>query len=302
MSGKMDRPADFKSFPGIKDLPAELFEKILPCLSLQTGPGAGNFPAISLSGVRLAAAFWRLDLKETMIALLERQIWPMRFARNRGVFKAAEQARLLRSRVLVIGCGGLGGSAIILLARIGIGALTLCDYDSFDESNLNRQLLSRENNLGQNKAKAAAAEISLIASHVETEVYPFKARSENLPEMLKGVDMVVDCLDSITTRHQAEAAAHAAGIPFVHGSIAGEEGFVMLCRPGANSMRLIYGESHEADEAGAEKVLGVPTLTPVAVAVLEVNLVVAELLGKAAAEQSLLHLDLSCPVIAELFV
>lgn len=278
---------------------AELLNRLRPFLRDEPGPGPGPFQAISLEGVRRAADWLSVPQTQAMISLLEHGIWPMRLARNRGVISAGNQARLLACRALIIGCGGLGGQVISLLARVGLGGLSLCDFDVFDESNLNRQLLSREDNLGRNKAEVAGEEVAHIASYLDIRVYPVRAGGGNLPELIRGADIVVDCLDSIETRLLAEAAAHRAGLSFVHASIAGEEGLALVSRPGDLRMSILYGST---GGKGAERVLGVPTITPAALATLESLLVVKELLGQGQEEPALWHFDLSGPLLEPLII
>lgn len=285
--------ASWRDCPECRRLPAELAGILEPETRVESGPGAGAFPAVRLEGVRLAAVYWKVTAREAMIELLEHGIWPLRFARNRGVFSAGEQARLLCSRAAIVGCGGLGGHMSTLLARVGVGALTLCDYDSFDESNLNRQLLAGEDNLGRNKAEMAAREVLRIASHVETRVHPVKADRGNLPEILGGADVAVDCLDSLPARRRMQEAAHAMGIPFVYGAIAGEEGFAMLCHVGGDGLGAVYGDEPPGGEKGAEAVVGVPTVTPAALASFEAALTIQLLLGRCDPEPILWHMDLS---------
>ena len=82
----------------------------------------------------------------------------IRYLRN-GILEDGEQETLGNKKVAVIGCGGLGGYVIEMLARLGIGHLVLCDCDVFDESNLNRQLMSTESNVGKGKAREAAKRV-----------------------------------------------------------------------------------------------------------------------------------------------
>ena len=85
-----------------------------------------------------------------------------RYRAQRGSLTSMEQAALLKSTVTVIGAGGLGGAVCLLLARTGVGCIIVCDGDSFDESNLNRQMLANMTRIGTNKALAARDEIALI--------------------------------------------------------------------------------------------------------------------------------------------
>ena len=98
---------------------------------------------------------------------LEQRIIPERYQRNIGTVGIDGQMRLLRSKVGVVGAGGLGGLAIELLARMGIGSLVVIDSDSFTASNLNRQLLSLEGGLGAGKAETAARRVKEINGAVE---------------------------------------------------------------------------------------------------------------------------------------
>ena len=260
-------------------LPSELANPLAPFCSARPGPGPGPFLAVSAEGIRAVAEHLGLSPGQAMILCLGHDIWPLRFARNRGVFSAEEQIRLLRSRAAVIGCGGLGGHVVTLLARAGVGAFTLCDPDSFDESNGNRQLLCREANIGRNKALVAQEELAAIASHAEARVFPVAAGPANLPDILHKADIVMDCLDSLETRRSVAAAADAAAIPFVHGAGAGEEGFAMLLRPGEKGLDSLYGTEVSHEETNAESRLGVPTLTPAAIAVLQANIALRVLTG-----------------------
>lgn len=261
----------------------------------RSAPGSGSFRTVTLEGARALADQCAVSPREAMMRCLEHDIWPLRFARNRGVFTAAEQRKLLASRAAVIGCGGLGGHVAALLARVGIGMLTLCDPDVFDESNLNRQLFCNEHNLGKNKAAAARDALSAVASHTHIAVHPVAARPDNLPEILTGADIVMDCLDSLETRRRLAAAAGAAKIPLAYASVAGDEGFTMLVCPGDKSMQSLCGPENSGGKSGAETVLGVPTITPAATAAIQTALAVQCLLGKAPEDALLLHLDLAVP-------
>ena len=226
-----------------------------------------------------------------MIFALEHDLWPLRFAAGRGTLSPLEPARLLRSHAVVVGCGGLGGTVIMLLARWGLGALTVCDPDVFDETNLNRQHLAREDRLGKNKALAAAEELAAVASHVTVRTFPCRAHAGNAPEILQGAHVVLDCLDSLPDRFVLEQAAHAAGLPFIHGAIAGLEGFVGPSTPEHPLLPRLYGPTPPTHSA--EAVSGSPTPTPAIVACLQVLTAVNILLGKAGPE--LLRLDLAVP-------
>lgn len=278
-------------------LPSHLEKPLAPFCTAQNGPGSGSFWAVSLEGTRVLADRLGVSLRDAMQTCLEHGIWPLRFARNRGVFSAADQRKLLASHAAVIGCGGLGGYAATLLARAGVGALTLCDPDAFDESNLNRQLFCHEHILGQNKAVAARDMVSAMASHTRSIVHAVAARADNLPEILAGADIAMDCLDSMEARRHLAAAANAAKIPLVYATVAGDEGFTMLVHPGDDSLQRLHALEDPDGQDAAETMMGVPPTTPAAIAVIQVTLAVRHLVGRGAENPSLLHLDLAVPHI-----
>lgn len=274
---------------------------ITPFLRKESSPGPGTFFSISAQGIANLAARLGIAAGETMAACLKHDIWPLRFKNNRGFFSHAEQARLLRSRAAIIGCGGLGGHVALLLARMGIGSLSLCDFDSFDESNLNRQAFCREDRLGMNKALAAKEELALIASHMRVTAHTAPATQAALPAILSGADIAIDCLDSIATRKMLEQFALEKGMPFVHGAIAGLEAFALASFPDAgkenrDAIRRLYGDKDIPKSETAEYRLGVPSPTPLAAALLQVILAVRILTNKPVLPlNALWHFDVSVP-------
>ena len=241
---------------------------------------------------------WSLPPAALMARCLERDIWPERFRANRGAFTAQDQARLLESTVAVIGAGGLGGMVCLLLARFGVGRLIICDHDVFDESNLNRQMLSGMTRLNRNKAECAAEEIRNINPAVETVVHAVRAESRNLEDILGPARVVVDCLDNMETRYLVEKAARRLGIPFIHGAVAGLEGMLMTVLPEDPGLEGLYGPTAAGKEDSAEAYLGVSTVIPAVLASLQVNEAVHLLLGRPApAQGKMLYIDLTLPAI-----
>lgn len=123
-----------------------------------------------------------------------------RYIRNINALSEVECRSLRDKHVVVVGCGGLGGYVISALARIGVTQITVVDSDSFEESNLNRQLFSRENNLGKPKVEVVADEVSKINSEVKIKALQEKLTEENAKEIIEGSDCVVDCLDNFESR------------------------------------------------------------------------------------------------------
>ncbi|MCL5039181.1 MAG: HesA/MoeB/ThiF family protein [Firmicutes bacterium] len=205
---------------------------------------------------------------------------PLRYLRNIGTIGIDGQDRLLQATVGVVGAGGLGGGVIELLARMGVGRLIVIDGDSFEDNNLNRQLLSREDRLGSSKAGAAQERVAAINSAVEVVTNHLWLTGENGAALLSGAEVVVDCLDSLPARFLLEGICRDLGVPMVHGAIGGFMGQVMTIFPGDEGLGAIYGPPTGAPERGVETRLGNPAATPTMVAAWQVHEVVKILLGK----------------------
>ena len=179
-----------------------------------------------------------------------------RYNRNFSTISHKEQEILAGSHVAVIGLGGLGGGVIEMLARTGVGTLTLVDGDVFDATNLNRQLLSREENMGVSKAREARKRILAINSTIRVNFFQAYADETNFDGMIQGADLVVDCLDTIATRFLLQEKAQRKGLPIVSGAIAGVCGQVTVIFPEDSGYELIYGEKKEAQSPGVEALTG----------------------------------------------
>lgn len=249
---------------------------------------------VSLEGLRLWAASQALTLRAAMIYLLGQNIWPERFRRNFGLVTVEEMARLLQSRALVLGCGGLGGHVAELLARSGVGSLRLVDNDVFDESNLNRQRFCSERMLGQRKVSVVRNALADIAGHVETEALELVADEGNLPDLVAGMDVVLDCLDNISAKTDLERAALAAGVPFVHGSVLREEGFCYANSGPQARLEELYPQGQSDSELEHARREGVGALAPASVACLMVKLALRAILQRTASS-ALYYLDFSVP-------
>ncbi|HED24676.1 MAG TPA: HesA/MoeB/ThiF family protein [Firmicutes bacterium] len=218
---------------------------------------------LSLDAARRIAAEYGSGTRLIEIAALEEDIVPSRYRRNIGTVGIAGQLRLLGSAAGIVGVGGLGGFVIELLARMGVGRITVIDDDSFSESNLNRQLLSIEENLGVVKIEAAVERIAAVNSAVEVEAHCCRGDSDNFSELLEHCELVIDCLDNLPSRFALEAACSQLKLPLVHGAIAGFLGQVAVIRPGKPVLRSVYGRPDEGGSGrGVETELGNPAFTP----------------------------------------
>ena len=227
--------------------------------------------------VEMAERF-SISLAEAERAILEAGLLPARYQRNREMLTTEQQLRLCRSRVAVIGCGGLGGYVIEELARLGVGTIVAIDPDVFEEHNLNRQVLSSPGTLGRPKVEAAAARVAEINPAVTLVPIQAAYTPENGAELLHDARVIVDALDSIPVRLALAATCTDLGIPMVHGAIGGWYGQVATQFPGDDTVQRVYG-SWVAGK-GVERQLGNPSFTPALVASLQTAEVCKILLGE----------------------
>jgi molybdopterin/thiamine biosynthesis adenylyltransferase len=211
-------------------------------------------------------------------AALELGLMPARYQRNRRTISIAEQLKLFRSRVVIVGAGGLGGYIIEELARLGVGTLVVVDPDTFEEHNLNRQLLASLRNLGSPKVEAAVERVGAINPAVRLVPLRSAISRENGPALLSGANAAVDALDTVTARVELARACRELGVPMVHGAIAGWYGQMATQMPGEDINPFIYPSGSEPK--GVEAKLGNPSYTPAVVASLQVAEVCKILLGK----------------------
>jgi sulfur-carrier protein adenylyltransferase/sulfurtransferase len=143
------------------------------------------------------------------------------------------QLRLLDSRMLLIGAGGLGSPAALYLAAAGVGTIGIVDDDRVDATNLQRQIVHSTERLGEAKAESAKRTIAALNPDVAVKVYEERLTSENADRILaEGWDVIVDGADNFPTRYLLNDASVWHGIPVVHGSIFRFEGQVTVFKPG----------------------------------------------------------------------
>ena len=144
---------------------------------------------------------------------------------------AGGQERLLASRVLLVGAGGLGSPVALYLAAAGVGVLGIVDPDVVEESNLQRQVLHDGEHLGRLKVDSAAEAIGRLNPDVTVVRYPVRLEAGNALEVMAGYDVVVDGADNFPTRYLMNDAALHLRRPVVHGSVFRFEGQVTVFRP-----------------------------------------------------------------------
>ena len=134
------------------------------------------------------------------------------------------QERLLESRMLVVGAGGLGSPAIFYLAAAGVGNLTIMDGESVDLTNLNRQILHTTASIGSPKVTQAAATVAALNPGVNVTPLAERLEDDNVEALLAAHDVVIDCSDNVDTRYRLGDAAHRTGTPLVFGGAVRTEG------------------------------------------------------------------------------
>jgi len=141
------------------------------------------------------------------------------------------QKRLKSTRVLVAGAGGLGCPAALNLALAGVGHISICDFDTVEISNLNRQFLHTENRIGLSKALSAQKALLSINSEIMVEAISEKITEQNVDDIVRDAQVIVDCLDNFPTRYALNACAVRKGVPMIHGAIWGLEGRIAFLHP-----------------------------------------------------------------------
>lgn len=159
----------------------------------------------------------------------------------------AGQKLLKEAKVLIVGVGGLGSPIALYLAGAGVGCIGLVDDDVVSISNLQRQVLYSEKELGKRKAVCAAERLVALNSEITVRPYPTRLTEENANEIISEYDMVVDGCDNFATRYLINDCCVRLGIPYIYGAICGFEGQVSVFNYGTDkkSYRDLYPDEAE---------------------------------------------------------
>ena len=209
-----------------------------------------------------------------------------RYSRNIPALTEEECALLRTRRVLVVGCGGLGGHIIDLLTRVGVGSLRVVDGDVFEPTNLNRQLLSDTEVLGRPKAEVAAEHIRRVSPHTAVEAAARFMTEENVRELIQDCDIVMDALDSISARRTLAWACADAGIPYVYGAIQGWVAQAAVSMPGDDLIGKLFPQEVEILDKS------VLSFTPALCASVQAALAVTLLVGRPVRTGTVYYFDL----------
>jgi molybdopterin/thiamine biosynthesis adenylyltransferase len=185
------------------------------------------------------------------------------FSRHRGLLSEDEQERLRRSRVAIVGMGGVGGAHLVTMARLGIGSFHIADPDRFEVPNFNRQYGATLRNLGRNKAEAMAEEAELINPELRLRVLSEAVTADNIDALLEGVDVVVDGIDffAIEARRLVFREARRRGIWAVTAGPVGFSAASLTFSPRGMSFDE-YFDIHEAMDTADRLVAFIVGLAP----------------------------------------
>jgi adenylyltransferase/sulfurtransferase len=182
---------------------------------------------------RAKKSFFHSSLNLPVQILLKKMLnekQKQRYARQTVLdnFGDEKQEKLLRSSVFVAGAGGLAAPLLPYLAAAGVGTIGIADGDLVSESNLQRQIIFSEKDLGKNKAEVAAEKLKTLNSGINIHFYPFFADENNLLELMKDYDIVIDCTDNFTVRYLLNDAALMLQKPLIYAAVNAFEGQVAV--------------------------------------------------------------------------
>jgi molybdopterin/thiamine biosynthesis adenylyltransferase len=166
-----------------------------------------------------------------------------RYGRQIMLFGEDAQRRLKATHLLVAGAGGLGSPVCTYLAVAGIGHLRVVDFDKAELSNLNRQILHWDEDVGRLKVESAREKLTQINPSIEIEIFSEKIEESNVDALVGEAVGIVDCMDNFPTRYVLNRATIRRRIPFFHAAVYGFEARVTTFVPGETScLRCLFGE------------------------------------------------------------
>ena len=235
---------------------ADSIEKIIKSANPKEFPDKTFYNSISVKQIINLSRASGASGREIEIMALEHGVVPERYVRNMKTFSPQDQVALLKAQVSVVGLGGLGGTVVEILSRLGIGTLNVIDGDTFEESNLNRQFLSTPRMMAKSKADAAERRIKEINPSIIVKQHSRFLDQNNGLDLLSRPDVIVDCLDNLKTRFVLERLCRQIGSPLVSAAVAGSSGHVTTIYPQDQGLKLIYGDPAKTPPHGAEASLG----------------------------------------------
>ena len=191
-----------------------------------------------------------------------------------GVGKEGQE-KLKQAKVFIAGAGGLGSPVSMYLAAAGIGTIRIVDCDKVELSNLNRQILHWDENIGRTKADSAAEKLNKLNPWIKIEAIAEVITEANVSQLVSGFDLIVDAMDNMPTRYLINRVALAMDIPLFHGAVSGFEGRAMTIIPGKTAC---LGCVYRGRTTPSEKfpVIGI---TPAVIGCIQATEVIKHILG-----------------------
>lgn len=155
-----------------------------------------------------------------------------RYQRQTMIFGEEGQEKLKKTKVFIAGAGGLGSPISIYLAVAGVGNIKIVDHDVVELSNLNRQILHGDKDIGRKKVESAEETLTGVNSEIKVEALSETITDENVLELVGDSDLIVDAMDNFNTRHTLNEASVKLGIPYFHGAVSGFDGQATTIIPG----------------------------------------------------------------------
>ncbi|MDE0526486.1 MAG: ThiF family adenylyltransferase [Thaumarchaeota archaeon] len=258
---------------------------ILPAVAGGSGGGGGTENSTS-SSTAAAQATVSEGLTPRELERFSRQVMLEEIGYN-------GQLKLGQAKICIVGSGGLGNPIATRLAAMGVGALRIIDRDTIELTNLHRQTLFDEDDVGQVKVEVAARKLRKLAPHCRIEPVPMSVGAANAADAVAGCDAVVDALDSVEARYALNAACVRLGIPFVTGAAVGVSGQAFTVMPGSSACYHCIFPDLDEDSMPTCSVEGVhPSILSI-VGGIEVAEAVKVVLGRGPSlSERILHIDL----------
>lgn len=197
-----------------------------------------------------------------------------RYKRQMMLFGEKGQERLKKAHIFIAGAGGLGSPIAIYLAVAGVGTITIVDMDTVDQTNLNRQILHYDRDVGRKKVESAQEKLSLLNPDITIHAIDTKIDESNVADLVGRADGIVDAMDNYPTRYLLNDTALAKKIPLFHGAISGFYGQATTVIPGKTAcLRCII------PKAPPKEVFPVVGVTPGVIGTIQATEVLKFLLG-----------------------
>ncbi|WP_431830767.1 HesA/MoeB/ThiF family protein [Acinetobacter ihumii] len=181
------------------------------------------------------------------------------------------QERLKLANVLIVGAGGIGCSSAELLARAGVGKLTIVDADTIETSNLQRQMAFTPHDIGQFKAEVLAKRLTMLNPHIQVEYVIAKLNEINADEWIQSQDVVLDGCDNFTTRYLVNAVCKKYAVPLISASAIGFQGQLLMVDADSACYECLFPKEQHANEGLRCAESGVLASTPVMIASLQAH-------------------------------